>query len=261
MRQWSKSLWIFPFGLALIAWGIWADHFEAAVTGVITQAIGIVWDLAHARQASGADVVKRLRLSRGKIRVLGWLLAVFAALTALGVVLGVIPFELVLVMLAFAAAAPILAFPYLFFYRRALARTKAAESWPTTRGKVGNSFMEQTASAWPAPIVIYNYEVDGRTHHSSRVRFGGTSLMNPVAAEELLARYPSGAEIDVYYDPKRPGQSVLDPKQDAPPRNLLWGAGLTAAAPLLGAVVMALFVILGLIDAVLTAAFGHRVLP
>jgi hypothetical protein len=44
-------------------------------------------------------------------------------------------------------------------------------------------------------------------------------------------------------------------------KGLLWIAGLLAAVPLLGAGMMALFVLVGLIDAALTAMVGHRVLP
>lgn len=259
MRQWSRLLWILPLGLVLLA--IWTGHVEAALYALISLAAGIVWELFRARKTGGADLAKGLRLSRRKIRVLAYVLATFAAATTLGVYLGAVPSELVLVMLALVAAGPILAFPYLVFYWAALARSKSAESWPHTKGKVETSYMEEVVSVWPAPIVIYTYAVDERSYRSTRVRFGGTGAMNPVAAEQLLSRYPTGAQVDVFYDPKRPGQSVLIPEQDAPGRNLLWGAGLSAGAAFLGAGMTAFIVLLGLVDAVLTAVVGHRVLP
>lgn len=261
MRHWWASLRMLPVAMAILAFGIWADEMEAALYSLLSMAAGIVWDLIRARQTGDADPAPNLRLSRRKLLILAYGLAVFAAATVWGIYQGSIPAELVMIMLGFVAAAPILALPYLIFYRLALAKARSAESWPSAKGKVVNAWMDQVGSAWPAPIVIYAYEVDDRAYRSSRVRLGGTGMMSPLDAEQILERFPTGAEVDVFHDPKRPGQSVLIPKQDAPSRNLLWGAALSAGAALLGAGLMALMVVLGLVDAVLTAVVGHRVLP
>jgi hypothetical protein len=260
MRLSLKSLPLILLAIALLAWGIWAEHFEAVLSSVLVAGIGILWEAIRARRLSGADVVKRWRPSRGTLRRFAYLLGAFAALTAWGVYRKIIPGELVVVMLAFAAAGPVLASPVLFAYWRALANSRAAEGWPQATGQIVNSFM-QSVSAWPAPIVIYTYNVGSRRYRRGRVRFGGTGAMNPAAAEQILASCPIGAEVPVFYNPKRPGQAVLLPGQHGPNKSLLWVAGLLAGVPLLGAVMMALFILLGLVDAALTAIIGHRVLP
>lgn len=261
MRHWWASLRMLPLALGLLAYGIVTGQMETALYSLISIAAGIVWDLIRARQTGDADPAPGLRLSRRKVRVLAYGLALFAAATAWGIYQGSVPSGLVMIMLGFVAAAPILALPYLIFYRIALAKARSAQGWPSIKGKVVNAFMEQVGSVWPAPIIIYSYAVDDRAYRSSRVRFGGTGMMSPVDAEQLLERFPTGAEVDVYYDPKRPGQSVLIQTHEAPSRNLLWGAALSAGAALLGAGLMALMVLLGIVDAVLTAVVGHRVLP
>lgn len=260
MRQWLMTLRLLPIAIVLLIWGWWADHLEAVVTSLVGFAVGVVWDLVRARQERGEEVVPKVRVTKRGLLVAGFALAAFAIATLAGILHGDIPIGLVLIMLAMLAAGPILAFPFLIFYRAALARSKAAESWPSVPGTVENSFM-QSVSVWPAPIVIYAYEVDGVAHRSTRARFGGTGAMNPKAAEELLARCPKGAEIPVYYDPRRPGRSVLVRTQDAPARNLLWGAGLVAAAPMVGAALIAILILIGLVDGVVTAVVGHRISP
>jgi hypothetical protein len=260
MRLSWRSLPLILLAVALGAWGIWAGQAEAVLTSALGVGIALVWEAMRARGLSGADVLKRWRPSRRTLRRLAYGLAAFAALTAWGVYRGIIPGELVLVMLIFAATGPILAAPFLLAYWRTRANSTAAGSWPQTTGEVVSSSMLET-HGWKAPIVAYAYSVDGRRYRRARVRFGGTGAMNPTAADQLLASCPAGAQIPVFYNPKRPGQAVLLPGELGVNKGLLWIAGLLAAVPLLGAGMMALFVLVGLIDAALTAMVGHRVLP
>ena len=258
MRKFVESA--ISIGIIIVIWGVWRQNYEEVAAGLLGIALGLAWDVAHERRLTGAQLLDRWVPSAGKLRILGYALAAFAVLTAWGVWQGRVPAAMVAVMLGLVVAAPVLAAPFVWFHRRSAAKAKAAEGWPQVMGQVETSFMSQVA-AWPAPIVTYRYEVDGRRYHRSRVRFGGTGGMNPTDAEQLLAGYPKGAEVPVYYDPQRPGRSVLLHGEAAANKGLMWGAGCMAAAPLLGAAVVALFVLLGLIDAALTAIVGHRVLP
>ena len=248
-------------GLILLIGAVLTQDAEWVVEGLAALAVGIIWDFAHDRKLSGADVVRRWRPAPRTLVFLGYLLVAFAAATAWGIYRGIIPSELVVIMLVFVVVAPVLAAPYLFFYRRALVRSKAAESWPQTTGRVENSFMEDKVSDWPAPIVVYTYSVGDRAYRGTRVLFGGTGAMNPTAAGQVLAAFPAGAEVPVFFNPERPGQSVLLRVAAGADKRLLWGAGVSAGAALAGATFMALIVVLGLVDAALTAIVGHRVLP
>lgn len=237
-------------GIVVAVWGLWRQNYEELTAGLLGIALGLAWDFAHERRLTGAQLVERWFPPVGKLRLLGYALSVFAMLTAFGVWRGIVPAGMVAVMLGLAIAGPVLAAPFVWFHRRAGARAKAAADWPQVAGRVETSFMSQFA-AWPAPIVTYSYEADGRRRHGSRVRFGGTGGMNPADAEQLLASYPEGADVPVYYNPQRPGQSVLLHGDAAANKGLVWGAGCMAAAPLLGAVVMALFVLATLVSAAL----------
>lgn len=260
MRRWSRALWILPFGLALLAVGIWADQLEAALTGLVTLSAAILWHSMGSGPIGGGDLAKRLRPSRRTVRVLAFVLAFGAAVIGWGLYQGRIPVWMLLFMLGFLAAAPILAFPYLIAYRITVARAKPAEAWPRTRGKVLNAFMLEVITVWPAPIVIYTYTVEGRTYRKGRVRFGGTGFMKPAAAREILDRHKIGTEIDVYYDPERPGRSVLIPGQEAPGRNILLAAAMSGGVALLAAFLTALMIFLGQFDVPLTAAVAYGLL-
>ena len=50
-------------------------------------------------------------------------------------------------------------------------------------------------------VIRYSYRIDGQTHESDRIKFGGGAMMSRASAEALVARYPVGARIDVYCDP------------------------------------------------------------
>jgi len=247
-------------GLVVLVWGVWRQDYEEMASGLASIAVGMAWDFAHDRRLTGADFLNRWRPSTNKLRLFGYGLAAFAVVTAWGVWRDIIPAGLVFVMLALVVAGPVLSAPFLFFHRRAAMKAKAAEAWPHVIGQIVTSFMTE-AGEWPAPIIVYSYMVEGRRHRSSRVRFGGTGGMNPAAAEQVLASYPVGAEVPVFYNPKRPRQSVLMRGQAGANKSLLWGAGCMAAVPLIGAAVLGLLVLLGLIDAALTSIVGHRVLP
>jgi hypothetical protein len=257
----SKGEIVGAVGILLIGGGLVMGDWEYALSGLVTLAVGVVWEVVRKRRIGGDEFVARWRPSHRTLRLLAGLVVVFAVATAWGVYAAIIPAELVGVLLAFAAAAPILAAPFLFFYWRALARARAAAAWPDTVGRIESSYLEEVVSPWPAPIIVYSYAVGGRRYKRSRVRFGGTGAMNPADAEQLLADCPAGAEVPVFYNPKRPGQSCLLPGGGGPNKGLLWGAGLMAGTALLGTAAIALMILLGLVDAALTAIVGHRVLP
>jgi len=51
--------------------------------------------------------------------------------------------------------------------------------------------------------IIYEFELDGKMYQGNKVRFGFTFLAD-------LEKYPRGAEVLVYYDPRDPKNSILE---------------------------------------------------
>jgi hypothetical protein len=63
------------------------------------------------------------------------------------------------------------------------------------------------------PMVVYEYEVDGVKYFSNRLRVEDTS--GPTTGggwytKQLFKRYPKGAVVTVYYNPKDPKESALE---------------------------------------------------
>lgn len=101
----------------------------------------------------------------------------------------------------------------LFFMRRRMA---TVSQWPSTMGTVIASYLERRSSSDGStnyPVVQYSYQVGGRTYQSSKLapgpEVGGTG------AGKVVARYPAGAQVMVFYDPNNPAEAVLERKAPA----------------------------------------------
>ena len=66
------------------------------------------------------------------------------------------------------------------------------------------------ASAWVVNFK-YDYKVADRNYHGSRVTFSDGINKTMRALHKLQNRYQGKSEIQVYYNPRKPGQSVLVP--------------------------------------------------
>jgi hypothetical protein len=70
------------------------------------------------------------------------------------------------------------------------------------------------------PVVQYRYRVDGRDFLGERITSDSVRVLgarsdersrNRGLVQRILARYPEGAAVRVYYDPDDPNRSVLEP--------------------------------------------------
>jgi hypothetical protein len=59
--------------------------------------------------------------------------------------------------------------------------------------------------------VKYRDAVDGEKMESTMLRFRDISINRLKHVKATLERYPQGASITVYYDPRNPAHSVLEP--------------------------------------------------
>jgi hypothetical protein len=106
----------------------------------------------------------------------------------------------------------------IFFMRRRMA---TVSQWPATMGNVIMSSIERRSSEdgyTDYPVVQYSYQVGGQAYQSYKLapgpEVGGTG------ARKIIAKYPAGAQVMVFYDPQNPAEAVLERK--APAQWLMW---------------------------------------
>jgi Protein of unknown function (DUF3592) len=108
-----------------------------------------------------------------------------------------------------------------------LREAAAMKRWPVARGRVLSSKVEEyRADAGSGnfggprgrltlyrPVVVYEYEVDGQRFRGDRIA-QSPGMNKGVAdfAQKIVQRYASGSAVDVRFNPKRPGESVLEPR-------------------------------------------------
>jgi hypothetical protein len=93
----------------------------------------------------------------------------------------------------------------------------AGKVWSKTSGRIAASStsrpdVDSSADSTDSTVEIrYQYRVGEKDFESKRIKFGGHAGMTQIDAAALVARYPAGATVDVYYDPKVPFHAVLEP--------------------------------------------------
>lgn len=93
-------------------------------------------------------------------------------------------------------------------------RAQSIKNWPTTTGRILSATTEMRRRSGrggyaPYPNILYEYTAGGRKYVSSRISAGlemGGSYYTP----RVLARYPVGATVQVYYNPDAPADSALE---------------------------------------------------
>ncbi len=111
-----------------------------------------------------------------------------------------------------------------FAHFRAVAKAKAAETWPTATGRVlacevveeESSDRDGGTTTWYNPVVTYAYTAGGRELTGRRLRFGIYRFGSRQKAEAALAAYPVGASPAVRYNPEKPEECVLETKKPGP---------------------------------------------
>ncbi len=111
---------------------------------------------------------------------------------------------------------------------------KQSARWAVTTGTITHAALREekhTPDDDSAPFYTYHPEIrytyiaEGKTHEGSRVQFGGFPDFTQAEAQEILAQYPVGAQVTVYYDPDQPTNAVLVVEQMAP-YEIVRGCGI-----------------------------------
>jgi hypothetical protein len=88
----------------------------------------------------------------------------------------------------------------------------ASLSWLSCDGTVQHAETKQVGRRGSSyrPLIRYNYIVDGNRYVGDRYQYGGFGL-SWQTANKIVAEYPGGIAVKVYYSPSLPQQSVLVP--------------------------------------------------
>jgi hypothetical protein len=112
----------------------------------------------------------------------------------------------------------------LWLYRRRVrdhAKAAAALTWPRTRARVTASSVRVTTettsgqdssvdNTYYTPQVWFAYEVGGTSYQGSRISYAELKSAFRKKVDDLVAKYPVGAEPEVAYDPANPVESVIE---------------------------------------------------
>ena len=98
-------------------------------------------------------------------------------------------------------------------------KARKTEFWRQATGKVLESDVAKnirsiggnTKTTTYRPEICYSYQVDDQEYVSDRIGVAGSySSSSPAKAYRIATKYPVDKEVTVYYDPNKPGQSVLE---------------------------------------------------
>lgn len=103
---------------------------------------------------------------------------------------------------------------------RARKRADASQTWPSTAGRILLSEVRisqtrdddgnlQAPSFYP--YVEYDYILNGQAYKSHKLGFGGHEMFTThEAAAGKLVSYPVGANVQLFFNPQKPDDSVLE---------------------------------------------------
>ncbi len=97
---------------------------------------------------------------------------------------------------------------FYFAWRWSKKKRQEAAAWPSVRGAIFASHISQRKGqnySEEEAFIAYDYVVNGRSFRANRVKFG--FLPSNIS---LLNRYPVGAPVDVFYNPAKPSEAVLE---------------------------------------------------
>jgi hypothetical protein len=97
---------------------------------------------------------------------------------------------------------------------RDLQWAQASPNWPTVTGIVEHSQVAESVDKGKKSYyadVVYRYEVQGTAHQAKQIAFGDYRSSDPAPYQEIISRYPVGANVKIYYQPDVPEVAVLEP--------------------------------------------------
>ena len=108
-------------------------------------------------------------------------------------------------------------------------RAAASLTWSAVQGTVTSSLLtsfttDDNASVNYQAKVEYNYTVAGKSYQGKRIAFGAAASNNQQAEEALVRKYAVGTTVEVFYDPAKPSDAVLE-RKPAATNKVFWILG------------------------------------
>jgi hypothetical protein len=92
---------------------------------------------------------------------------------------------------------------------------RVSRNWPHVQGKVIESRVQRnqqlSTRTFFKPIVVYRYEVGGKPYTADRISHQDFGDADESAAHSICAPYPTGASVEVFYNPENPAAGLLEP--------------------------------------------------
>jgi hypothetical protein len=87
-------------------------------------------------------------------------------------------------------------------------------NWPTTPGKITSAKVDSATgkrgTSYSAEVK-YDYEVNGRLHHSSQIRIGRLDSNDAAEVEDEISKYREQTSVTVFYRSDDPSFALLEP--------------------------------------------------
>jgi len=89
-----------------------------------------------------------------------------------------------------------------------------ASSWPSTMGTILMSMVQWRSSGSNStsganyPVVMYSYQAMGQAFQGNKIAPGPEA--SALGAHKVVARYPMGTQVMVYYNPENPSEALLE---------------------------------------------------
>jgi len=114
----------------------------------------------------------------------------------------------------------------IYYARQMSAKAQQSLAWPSTSGAIAHAAVlyqrrgagDDESATYKADI-SYRYKVNGIDYSSARIAIVDFSA-SQARAQNVVARYPDGATVQVYYNPADHADAVLEPGSGAGNRLL-----------------------------------------
>lgn len=128
---------------------------------------------------------------------------------------------------------------------RSLWKSHRAKQWAETIGKILNVKVEERSIKGRNRklyqiVVSYEYVVNGKRHQSQQLFAGDNGVANSrVLTEQRLRNYQPKADVNVYYNPDKPKEALIEREIDSTTYSLL----AIGSVLLLAGLVFGLFIV------------------
>lgn len=94
-----------------------------------------------------------------------------------------------------------------------LLKANSSLSWRSVEGTITESILDGSRPENTSPRIKYSYFVDASEYSNTNVKFG-KSVRIKSEAQKAIDKFKAGSKVQVFYNPLKPQNSVLEPGVD-----------------------------------------------